>query len=414
MSEITKPVVLDETGRAMVAAMERQTRLMGAMVARQLPAEATDWESVRAIVRAGAAPDVFAIGDQLHVPWKDGAEEYDLPFDVVDFADAELPSGEKAPAMWLQSHYALPFGTCYDEQEAFYVVPEGATLAPGTYNVTTGYSQANMVEGKTYQFTTTAEVPAGGQLVGFYGAWDRQPSEWRVASFSGPSSTSAIESGLVVTEGSAGTSLGTFSRYGGEGEALWGLQQSAYGYNSWEKSNLRQWLNSSAAAGSWYSPTHAHDRAPASYAGKAGFMAGLPADFVAVLGKPALGTAENYVSEGGTANEPTVTRTTDRIFLPSLEQHWIQPYNAACKGVEGGGWEYWHLAAESAAPLELYKTYPQLVTYAVNSKTSPQTVWMRSPHRGGAYTSYIVTASGHVYNYGCMTGYRAAPACVIF
>lgn len=44
-----------------------------------------------------------------------------------------------------------------------------------------------------------------------------------------------------------------------------------YGYNNYERSNINQWLNSSASAGTWYSATHSED-APPDYQSRPGFL----------------------------------------------------------------------------------------------------------------------------------------------
>ena len=66
----------------------------------------------------------------------------------------------------------------------------------------------------------------------------------------------------------------------------------SYGNNRWIYSNIRQWLNSTAAAGKWYSAQHSADAAPTNanvwsnyneYDQEAGFLAGFSANFRAAL-----------------------------------------------------------------------------------------------------------------------------------
>ena len=56
-----------------------------------------------------------------------------------------------------------------------------------------------------------------------------------------------------------------------------------WGSNNYAQSAARQWLNSDAAAGSVWTPTNKFDRAPFWATSKAGFMKGLPADFLAAV-----------------------------------------------------------------------------------------------------------------------------------
>ena len=83
------------------------------------------------------------------------------------------------------------------------------------------------------------------------------------------------------------------------------------------------------------------------------------------------------------------------------------------KGLEGDAWEYWMRAAESSTPLALWQTYPQLITYAINAKTSPQYVWARSAYRYYGHGTFIVYSSGAVSNGTAQNALRCAPARII-
>lgn len=94
-----------------------------------------------------------------------------------------------------------------------------------------------------------------------------------------------------------------------------------YGNNKYSVSNLDQWLNSSAAAGQWYSARHSADQAPNNdnvwnnyneYDQDAGFLAGFDAAFVAALKDTTLKVALNTVTDGG--GYESVVR---KFFLPS-------------------------------------------------------------------------------------------------
>ena len=70
-------------------------------------------------------------------------------------------------------------------------------------------------------------------------------------------------------------------------------------------------------------------------------------------------------------------------------------------------------AAESSTPLALWQTYPQLITYAINAKTSPQNVWTRSALRSYGYHAFIVASSGYVHGSYAQYAIRCAPARII-
>lgn len=114
--------------------------------------------------------------------------------------------------------------------------------------------------------------------------------------------------------------------------------------------------------------------------------------------------------EEGTANEPVLDTTYDLVFLPSLEEHFLALNESGMKGKEGEAWEYWARIAQSPTPLALWQTWPQLITYAINGKTSPQAVFLRSAGRGHGGGVFYVGASGGVGDAYAQGAYRCAPA----
>ena len=173
-----------------------------------------------------------------------------------------------------------------------------------------------------------------------------------------------------------------------------------------QKAALRQYLNGKGT--NWWKPQNKWDRPP-EYAGKHGFLDGIPAEELAVMRRVKVVTGVPYCEEG-TANEPVLDTTYDLVFLPSLEEHFLALNESGMKGKEGEAWEYWARIAQSPTPLALWQTWPQLITYAINGKTSPQNVWTRSALRTYGLSTFIVYSSGNVgYNYA-QYGYRCAPA----
>ncbi|MEG2037902.1 MAG: DUF6273 domain-containing protein, partial [Ruthenibacterium sp.] len=112
----------------------------------------------------------------------------------------------------------------------------------------------------------------------------------------------AIESNIVVTVGTGGTNLGTFSGNNPayrSGENCNYTECNYYGSSNYEKSAIRQLLNSSAEKGSVWTAKTIFDRTPSWAASDAGFLNGLDADFLAVLGAPVKRTAFNILTDGG-------------------------------------------------------------------------------------------------------------------
>lgn len=368
------------------------------------------WGQIQAVVQAGNAQDWFNIGDQLSVNWKGNA----LEWDVVSFDDVELQNGDVVPGLWIQSHYAME-GIQFDASEAIYVTE--SALAAGTYHFTFGTTWgSNVVSGKSYQFTTTQEIPVGGQImIGknndwyTWGAPDQAPANWRVHTFSTNSATTPLESNLTLTEGTGGTDLGSLAstqKYSSSG--MNNLQRAGYGYNRWGQSANRQYYNSSAAAGAWWSPQNPFDRAPQQLASQTGFMAGFDSYFLAVLKPIKVVTALNTVSDTDIGASET---TYDTFFLPSLEQEYIVPQ---ASGVEGDYWPYWkdRLDLESPQVTGSDGTNANHIRYAYNAKTSAQACRLRSALRGHAYATWYVSATGYV-NGDATYANRGCPACVI-
>ena len=373
------------------------------------------WREIQEVVRQGRAQDYFNIGDQLEVKWTKGTTEYTLPFDVVSFDDV-IKEGETdpSPGMWLESHYAMD-GVQFDASEAIYVTD--VALPAGTYNFTIGTNWgSNCVAGKVYQFTTTKEIPAGGQvMVGknndwyTWGAPDVAPANWRVHTFASSAATTPLDSNLELSEGSDGTALGSIAsntKYSQSG--VNNLQRAGYGYNRWAMSAMRQYLNSADAKGVWWAPKNPFDRAPQQLATLDGFMSGFDNEFLQAIGKIKVTTALNTISDTDIGASEDVY---DKFFLASLEQEYIVPQAA---GVEGAYWPYWKDRLELDSPQAQggAGTNANHIRYAYDAKSSAQSCRLRSAYRGAAYHTWFVYTSGGAGS-GATSAYRGCPACVI-
>lgn len=414
MSEITKPIILDDTGHLIVDALARQNLLLSQMVQVSEATPAAELAEIHRIVQSGEAPNVFSIGDQLMLNWNDGAKSYVLPFDIVHFGNVELADGEVRPGMYIQSHYAMQ-GVQFSASQA--AVTLDAALPAGTYHFGIGTTWGNnCVAGKNYQFITTQEVPAGGQIVlgdnnGFYtwGAPDKVVTNWRVYTFASNTSTTPLET-LEISEGTGGTSIGTLSSSTKFGAAsATNLQMAAYGYNRWSHSALRQQLNSRAAAGAWWTPQHDVDRPPQQLATVRGFMAGFDDAFLSIINPVKIRTALNTVSDSEIG---TYEDTVDTFFCPSLEQEYIVPQLA---NTEGEYWEYWkqRLGLTSPQVTGTVGANAFHIRYAFDAKTSAHHVRLRSAYRGYAYSAWNVYTTGYANGYYASLAGRPAPACVI-
>jgi len=413
--EGNKAQALINAGNQIVAGIARQNLLLSQIVPVSEATPAAELVEIHRIVQAGEAPSVFSIGDQLMLNYNDGAQSYVLPWDVVHFGNVELEDGETVPGMFLQSHYAMQ-GIQFDASEAIYVAD--AAMPAGTYYFIIGTNWGtNCRAGDTFSFTTSVEIPAGGQVVigknnDFYtwGAPDVATSNWRAHTFASASSVTPLETNLELTAGATGTNLGTVASnivYGSSNPN--NLQRAAYGYNRWSQSAMRQWLNSVAAAGAWWTAQNVFDRTPQQLATVRGFMAGFDEAFLNIIKPVKVTTALNTVTDTaiGTSED-----TYDTFFPASLEQEYIVPQLA---GVEGEYWEYWKQRLGLESPQNTGSAYANAfhIRYAYNAKTSPQTVRLRSASRGFAYNTWYVSTTGAASGSTATNAHRPAPACVI-
>ena len=404
-----------DAGHLMVEGIARQNLLLAQILQTGESTPAAELAEIHRIVQSGEAPNIFSIGEQLMLNYNDGTSDYVLPWDIVHFGNVELQDGEVVPGMYLQSHYAMQ-GVQFDASEAIYVA--SAAMPAGTYYFTIGTNWGSHCHaGTSYSFTTTKEIPAGGQIVvgknnDFYtwAAPDAAPENWRVHTFANANSITPLDTNLELTVGNTGTDLGTVASniaYGNTNPN--NLQRAAYGYNRWSQSGMRQWLNSGAAAGTWWTAKNEFDRPPQQFSSVRGFMAGFDDAFLNIIKPVKVTTALNTVTDSAIG---TTEDTYDTFFPASLEQEYIVPQLA---DAEGEYWEYWkqRLGLSSPQVQGGDGTNAMHIRYAYNAKTSAQYVRLRSASRGGAFSAWNVYTAGYAYYYDATGAGRPAPACVI-
>ena len=358
-----------------------------------------DWASVQTMVANGAGEMAFAIGTRLLEEWTDTADsnkKYTLPWQVNHFEDVTLEDGEIVPGMWLQSHYALPFGVQFSHQRAFLACPDG--LAAGTYHFDFAQGWGTHVKtGISYQFTLTKAVEKGGRLAGCYGAPDQAPANWKVYSYGKDGIT--LNETVNVTQGSGGTNIGTIPYQARSGN-LNSMQEMAYGWNRWKTSALRQYLNSNKPKGQWWKPWDQWDVCPDQLASKDGFLCGMPEEMLRSLKKVKVSTFANTVNDEGVEDI-----TYDYVTLPSLQQIYA---NTQING-EGEAHTYWRRRSGKTKPAAWYQDDPNMITYSVANPTSAQYVRLRSAYRYSACYTWYVYSSGGINSYSASDAFAFAP-----
>lgn len=184
-----------------------------------------------------------------------------------------------------------------------------------------------------------------------------------------------------------------------------------YGYNRWQYSAYRQWLNSDAVKDTgWWASQHFGDVSPAAaMVNKPGWLAGFTSEWRAIFKPVKVETACNTVTDGGVTDV-----TYDTFFLPSLEQMYGVPQ---APGVEGAYWPYWKEETGLDEPSNgsgSVSNDARKIPSIANPSGSAVYCRLRSAIRGGGYAVWNVYTGGYLsYSYAGYS-YRSLPACVIY
>lgn len=351
----------------------------------------TSWNNVQALVRAGLASRVFAIGDQL-ICQKDDSN---LVWDIIGI-DHDIPADPQfSHSLTLQLHNIFQ-GVQFDEKEAFYYTASG--LSAGTYKITvSGHDWVAADVGKTFQFTLTQAVPAGGQLV-FTQAYNASLSTGSVKSYASSSATTEIET-AAMSEGSSGTSLGSIDKTTVT-DSMNCMQRALLGSSNYKASAIRQFLNSDKAAGSVWTPQTNFDRPPSWAASLKGFLNGLDADFLASVGVTKFKVTRNTVNESGGYDT-----LEDKFFLLGRENIFAGQENSID---EGGAYPYYSDYSDSQTATT--GADKNRIKY---SGANASWWWLRTPGAGAAYYPRGVYTDGGVNDYIAINSSGCVPACNI-
>ncbi len=360
------------------------------------------WAEFKHLCQLGTIKKYFSVGDQLKCQ-KGGK---DLLWDIVHIGE----NTDGSNYVILQTHNCLDDTMPFDEREAIFKAP--AELPAGTYHFKTpltGVTDTDWTDpkksgwSKTWQFTTTKAVPKGG-IITFENItnYNVDIATRKIVTRAAPESDANIET-LSLTEGTAGTDLATLGTVNH-------AQRVCYGYNRWRDSDIRQWLNSDAEAGKWWSQRNDFDTRITTMYGAAGFMHGLDEDFRAVITKSKITTNTNKITEDG-SNDTTY----DYFFLPTM------------KNLNAGDQD--SANPEDTVIWDYYQKFRQDGKTGENSERDPNRLkgkstggylwwWERSPNAGRAYSvRHVRQGAGceGVAGWGC-NAYNwngVAPACRI-
>lgn len=318
-----------------------------------------------------------------------------LTWDIIGI-DVETPTDTQfTHSMTLQLH------DCYtelqfDAREALFAFDEG--LAAGTYHFTLAtqpwYAQDVR---RPIEFTITNNIPAGGQIV-VNNAYNASMVGATLSVYASPNAATALET-VTMTEGDGGSLIGDVdSAPNGSANSI---QRALTGSNNWGESSIRQYLNSTGAAGQYGKPKTKFDRAPAYFANTPGFLNNVDPEFVNVFGMVEKITALNTVTDGGGKETKS-----EKVFLLSRSEVY-----AGNEVTDGEG-----------APYPYYANYSDLNAPGTGADKNrikyrngvAKYWWLRSPHASTASYVRNVNPSGTLGSNTIATlSYGVAPACVI-
>lgn len=403
MSEVTKPIVLDETVQALNHLIAHQNAAIDLLASDKRAELVTNVAEIAQLCKNGEILEVMDYGDEIHPEWVEGSDHYNPAMNLCHEADAVLEDQESIHGAFFEWDKTLPFATQFDAPEAIYYFD--GTESAGTYYIPigvdygTGWSHL-----KAIQFTLTAAPDADDQLVIDCGQNNaNDPTDGRTWNVYAKGSTVSKQSG-TTSNGTSGNSLGTISPTDAQATngRLNAMARVVYGYNRWSQSGLRQYLNSDADSG-WWTPQNPWDRPHALASTKKGFLAGYDAS-VRQYFKPI-----KVVTVACNADNNVEDITYDRVFLSSLEQMYCVPQFS---GKEGEYWEYYKRLLGRTTPAPTSATYARLIKYGLGGTTA-QNCFRRSATRYYAYTVWYVNASGHVTTTNAFNANRCAPSVFI-
>ena len=358
------------------------------------------WEDIRNVVRMGLGATLFPVGYEFTTLDADTENNIVWVVRAHDHHTAENTRLMHTMTIEMKNVYSLASGTYkslqFDSPEALYYAEE--ELAAGTYNFSllAGYD-TTYGGGKTLSFTLANPVPAGGVIM-FPWAYQKQSTDTKISTYASNTATAAIET-VPVTEAADGAALGTADGAG----VLNHAHRIRYGSNNYAQSAARQWLNSSAAAGSVWAPQTKFDRPPSWVTTYNGFMHGLPSDFLAVVQAASIPCRTNGIHEtnslDGTAYTTNQVYTlSDKFFLLSRPEIW-------------GTWD--STSYKDGELLDYYDGLTDTERKKYDENGSVRSVWLRSPTPSTAGDVRLVDTDGSVSNGHAGHSYGVAAACII-
>lgn len=183
--------------------------------------------------------------------------------------------------------------------------------------------------------------------------------------------------------------------------------RQSYGNNRYSLANIRQWLNSDAEVGMWYSAQHSADQAPNStdyvsfneYSDNAGFLNGFSESFKRALLETTLTVGLNAITDGG-GSETVI----DKIFLASNTEVGLENQNNIVEGIL--------LSIFSDDASRVASVTAEGLEDDASNGSSTRTWLLRTPVITSSRSVCCVHHTGSLFNGGCYAGgYGVRPLC---
>lgn len=364
---------------------QKQLRLLaGIHAALTKDIEPEDYDFLYKTVINGGGPEAYPVGSIIVTEKGD----YKYPWAVMHHGE----HADGRPYMHLRVIKAVDL-LQFDAAEAFYYAEEG--LAAGTYNFEMPAAYGQTPAGD-YQFTLANAVPAGGRLL-MPNAYSATIVEKNVSVYDAANST-VVSQTAVISSGDSGTKLGILQTTGDPDEAnMNSIQRAVYGSNNYAQSNIRQYLNSDAAAGAVWKSSNKFDQQPSWNASQPGFLSKLPDEFLEIVHPISISQDTNTVFEVDYTKSSSYA-VRDKFWLPSRFQIYGSKESAELNEIQ---WDY-------------YKGSADIDKIMYDNGGTARSQWLRSPSVGYAGSVRIVYYStGALSSISAGTSNAVAPACEI-
>lgn len=188
--------------------------------------------------------------------------------------------------------------------------------------------------------------------------------------------------------------------------------RTSSGNNRYSVANIRQWINSNAGTGAWYSAQHQYDAPPSNdnvdsgyndYDTQPGFMNGFSATAKSALLDTTLITVLNKDTDGG-GSETTVSK----MFLPSETEMGLGDENIISEGTPFS-------IFNSDASRQSYPTSECVANSEYTNSSLNVSLawdyWLRTPNTTFSYVERTITSSGTLSGQNSDFGFRGVRPC---